>query len=119
MYQWTYTGTNTNVLIPAQYDSIRFIPFNAAFTIVYEKDQAGVYLSAWSYDVAQQTVSCKYDDFQRFNVEDRTYLAMKKASGWGWVNWLTGEEMSSFEYDTIEDLPYPNYFQAYSQNENP
>lgn len=117
MYQWTYTGTKCEELIPPQYDSLRFFPFNGTFTIVYQQGKAGVVLSPWSYDNAHQTVSCSYDCYQRFTVDDRTYLAVHRAEGWGWVNWLTGAEMSEFIYATKDDLPYPQYFQAYSPSE--
>lgn len=114
MFQWMYDGTKTKELIPMEYDSVRYFPFNGAFTAVYNKGKVGFYLSAWSYEDAKQTVACLYDDYQRFNAEGSVYLAVSKDGKWGWVDWLSGEEKSEFKSDTKEDLPYPDYEQKYS-----
>ena len=99
-------------LIPMQYDSVRFIPFNGAFSAVYNNGQVGIYLSKWSYeDKAKQTVECLYQDYQRFNVNNTTYLAVKKDNKWGWVDWLTGEEKSDFITSIKEQLPQPIFVQ--------
>lgn len=115
LYQYTYSGTEVEVLIPPAYDSLRFIPFNGNFTVVYLGGKAGIYLSKWTYgDDAKQTVECLYEDYQRFSVENgMTYLAMKKNGQWGWVNWYTGEEKSEFKYADKDDLPYPYFKQEY------
>jgi len=36
---------------------------------------------------------------------------MKRDGKWGWVNWLTGEEITEFIYDTTDDLPRPEFEQ--------
>lgn len=113
MFQWMYEGTKTKMLIPMEYDSVRYIPFNGAFTAVYNDGKAGFYLSAWSYDDAKQTVPCLYDDYQRFNVDGRTYLAVMKNGKWGWVDWLTGEEKSEFTFDSKDALTSPTFEQKY------
>lgn len=111
MYQWGYEGTNTTEMIPMEYDSVRFFPFNGNFTAVYKKGKVGIYLCSWSYDSVYQSVPCLYSDYQRFTAKNQTYLAMQKDSVWGWVNWKTGEEKSSFKYATTDDLPYPYFKQ--------
>ncbi|MDX5320044.1 MAG: hypothetical protein LPK45_03115 [Bacteroidota bacterium] len=114
MYQYTYDGVKCIELIPMQYDSLRYFPFNGAFTIVYNDGKLGCYLSYWSYETrAKQSVPCLYQDYQRYDVEGTVYLAVKRDDAWGWVNWLTGEEMTEFIYDTKENLPYPTYTQSY------
>lgn len=113
MFQWMYEGTNTTELIPMEYDSLKYFPFNGAFTAVYNDGKTGFYLSAWSYDNARQTVPCLYDDYQRFNADGSVYLAVSKDGKWGWVDWFTGEEKSEFTSDTKEDLPYPDFEQKY------
>lgn len=115
LYQYTYSDTEVEVLIPASYDSLRFIPFNGSFTVVYLGGKAGIYLSKWSYgDDAKQTVECLYDDYQRFSIENgTTYLAVKKDGYWGWLNWYTGEEKSEFKYAEKSELPYPYFKQEF------
>ncbi|OUS01053.1 hypothetical protein A9Q86_09930 [Flavobacteriales bacterium 33_180_T64] len=112
MYQWTYEGTNVKELIPMKYDSIKYFPFNGAFTAVYNDGKVGFYLAKWSYgDKAKQTVPCLYEEYQRYNNNGITYLAVSKNGKWGWVDWLTGEEKTEFKYETKEELPYPKYEQ--------
>lgn len=118
MYQWMYSGTKVKMLVPMEYDSLRNFPFNGAFTAVYNDGKVGIYLCEWSFsDDAKQTVECKYEDYRRINVRQseysspKLYLAMKKDGKWGWVDWMTGEEMSEFKYETTKDLPFPTYEQ--------
>ena len=112
MYQWMYEGTQTKELIPMQYDSLRNIPFNGNFSAVYNNGKVGFYLTEWSYgEKAKQTVLCIYTDYQRYNNNGSTYLAVSKDGKWGWVDWLTGEEKSGFTATTKEDLPNINYEQ--------
>ncbi len=114
MYQWMYSGLKTKELIPINYDSLRYFPFNGAFTAVYNDGKVGFFLSAWSYDEkAKQTVPCLYEDYQRFTVKNSTYLAVAKGGKWGWVDWLTGQEKTEFIYRTKEALPYPGWEQKY------
>ena len=114
MYQWTYEGTKTVELIPMQYDSLRYFPFNGNYTAVYNDGKVGFYLAYWSYDKqARQSVACLYEDYKRYSVKGISYLAVKKNGKWGWVDWMTGEEKSEFKYDTPDDLPYPYYKQKY------
>lgn len=113
MFQWMYNGLQTQELIPMEYDSVKYIPFNGAFTAVYNNGKVGFYLSAWSYDDAKQTVPCVYDDYQRFTINNKTHLAVMKNSKWGWVDWISGEEKSEFIYITKEGLPRPDYDQSY------
>ena len=118
MYQWLYDGTNVKVLIPMEYDNLKYFPFNAPFTAVYIDKKVGFYLAEWSYgEKAIQSVPCIYDEFQKFNNKGVTYLAVTKKNKWGWVNWLTGKEESEFIYDTKEELPYP-YFEQKSWLDN-
>lgn len=112
MYQWMYEGTNLKELIPMAFDSLRNIPFNGNFSIVYLNGKLGVYLAEWSYgDDARQTVPCKYEDYKRYNADGRKYLAVKRDGKWGWIDWLTGEEKSEFIYETSKALPYPDWIQ--------
>ena len=113
MYQWMYESTQVTQLIPMEYDSLNYFPFNASFTAVYNDGKVGFYLSKWSYDnEARQTVPCVYDVYQRFTPEDGvTRLAVQKNGKWGWVDWLTGEEKSGFMYRNKEELPYPAWEQ--------
>jgi hypothetical protein len=112
MYQYTYSGTKVKELIPMQYDSVRYFPFNGSFAAVYNDGKVGFYLSEWSYgDQAKQTVPCSYGNYQRYNSKGTTYLAVTKNNKWGWVDWLTGEEKSEFKYTTKKDLPSINYKQ--------
>ncbi|MCV9385491.1 WG repeat-containing protein [Reichenbachiella ulvae] len=114
MYQWQFEGLQTQELIPMQYDSVRYFPFNGNYTAVYQGSKVGFYLSYWSYgDEARETVACIYDDYKRFTAEGVPKLAVKKNESWGWVDWMTGEEKSEFKYATPEDLPYPYYKQEY------
>jgi hypothetical protein len=121
MYQWMYEGTQVKELIPMDYDSLRYFPFNGNFTAVYLNGKVGFYLCEWSYgEDATQTVECKYDDYKRVNVrKDRysnptLYLAVKRDNKWGWVDWISGEEKTEFLYDTRSDIPFPNFVQSYS-----
>ena len=117
MYQWKFEGTNVKMMIPMEYDSIKYFPFNGSFTAVYNNGKIGIYLCEWSYgDDAKQTVKCLYEDYKRFDVKvdqfsTQLYLAMKKEGKWGWVNWLTGKEESEFIYDTTDELPFPHFEQ--------
>lgn len=112
MYQWMYEGTKCNELIPMQFDSLRFFPFNGNFTAVYQKGKVGFYLAKWTYDdLAKQSVACLYDDYQRYRIKGVIYLAVQKGEKWAWIDWLTGEEKSDFSADTHQALPAPNYEQ--------
>ena len=112
MFQWLGSDTPPEILIPMKYDSIRFFPWNGKFTAVFTADKVGIYLSKWSYyEEAKQTIPCLYNDYQRFTFNNITYLAMLKNTGWGWVDWLTGEEKTPFQYSSSEDLPHPNWIQ--------
>ena len=111
MYQSLGTK-NLIKLIPANYDSIIFFPFNGNFTAVYNNDKVGIYLSYWRYETkARQTVPCVYEDYKRFDVDGIPKLAVKKNGKWGWIDWLTGEEKSEFIYQSSKDLPYPHFKQ--------
>ncbi|WP_415370779.1 WG repeat-containing protein [Patiriisocius sp. Uisw_047] len=114
MYQFLDMNMEEKELIPMQYDSLNFYPFNGKYTAVYNNGKVGFYLSYWSYDEqAKQTVACKYDDYKRFDTDGVSKLAVKKNGKWGWVDWLTGEEKSEFIYKSPDDLPYPHYKQNY------
>ena len=114
MYQFLDMNREEKELIPMQYDSINFYPFNEKYTAVYNNGKVGFYLSYWSYDAqAKQTVACNYDDYKRFDADGVSKLAVKKNGKWGWVDWLTGEEKSEFIYNSTDDLPYPHYKQNY------
>lgn len=114
MYQWMYEGTQVNELIPMEYDSLRNIPFNGNFAAVYKDGKVGFYLSKWSYgEDAKQSVECLYTDYQRYDVEGITYLAVQKDGKWGWIDWYNGIEKSEFKYATKDALPYPYYKQEY------
>ena len=120
MYQWLYEGTKVKEMIPMNYDSVRYFPFNGNFTVVYQNGKVGIYLCEWSYgEDARQTVECKYDDYKRVNAriseyaQPILYLALKKGGKWGWVDWMTGEEKSEFIYDTRKSMPFPMYKQDY------
>ncbi len=113
MHQWMYEGLNTKELIPMEYDSVRYFPFNGAFTAVYNDGKIGFFLSAWSYEDARQSVPCKYEDYQRYTVNNSTYLAVMKNGKWGWVDWLTGEEKSEFILDSKDQLSTPRFEQKY------
>ena len=110
MYQ-SEDGKDFFELIPAEYDSLRFFPFNGSFTAVYNGGKVGFFLSRWSHfeDHAGETIPCIYDDHQRFTVGSKSYLAVKQGEMWGWVDWLSGEVKSEFVYATKEDLPYPDW----------
>lgn len=112
MYQWMFEGTNNNELIPMEYDSVAYIPFNGNFSFVFNDGKVGVYLAKWSYDAdAKQTVPCQYEEMQRRRADGTIYLAAQKDGKWGWIDWLTGEEKTEFIYDKVEDLPWPDYTQ--------
>jgi hypothetical protein len=114
LYQFSDMNMEEKELIPMQYDSLNFYPFNGKYTAVYNKGKVGFYLSYWSYDEqAKQTVACKYEDYKRFDTDGVSKLAVKKNGKWGWVDWLTGEEKSEFIYGSTDDLPYPHYKQNY------
>ena len=114
IYQWMFEGTNVKEMIPMAYDSLKYFPFNGEFTAVYNNGKVGIYLCEWSFGKnAKQTVECKYDDYRRVRVrkdsysEGKIYLALKKEGKWGWMNWMTGKEMSEFIYDTMDEMPSP------------
>tara|TARA_R110002126_G_scaffold281512_2_gene429340 strand:+ start:7218 stop:8213 length:996 start_codon:yes stop_codon:yes gene_type:complete len=114
MYQFLDMNREEKELIPMQYDSLSFYPFNEKYTAVYNNGKVGFYLSYWSYNKqAKQTVACNYEDYKRFDAEGVSKLAVKKNGKWGWVDWLTGEEKSEFIYESTDDLPYPHYKQNY------
>lgn len=107
-------GKTLNELIPAEYDSVHFIPFNGNFSAVYKNGKVGFYLSKWTYDdLAKQSVACIYDDYKRYNYKGLKYLAVKKDGFWGWIDWLTGEEKSEFIYNSKDELPDPKFTQSY------
>lgn len=107
-----YGGTEIQTLIPMEYDSLRFFPFNGMYTAVYKGGNVGIYLSYWSYGAdAHQTLPCAYEDYKRFSADGVSKLAMKKNGKWGWVDWLHGTEKSEFRYETTDDLPYPYFKQ--------
>ncbi len=111
MYQ-SLDSEKLTTLIPANYDSINFFPFNNKYTTVYNNDKVGIYLSYWSYrDKAKQTVPCSYEDYKMYDADGVPKLAVQKNGKWGWVDWLTGKEKSEFTYETPKDLPYPHYKQ--------
>jgi hypothetical protein len=112
MYQYLYEGVKVKEVIPMDYDSLKYFPFNGAFTVVYNNGKVGFYLAEWSYgDKAKQSVACLYDNYKRFTANNTTHLAASKNGKWGWVDWLTGEEKSDFIYDSKDELPYPKYEQ--------
>ncbi len=97
-------------LIPMNYDKIDFFNWNADFTAVYNNNKIGFYLSKWTFeDEAKQSVDCLYDAFHKFSFENNIYLAVQKNGKWGWVDWMTGEEKSAFQYATKEELPTPDF----------
>lgn len=109
-----YFGKNQYTkMIPAEFDSVRFFPFNSNYTAVYNNGKVGIYLASWSYNDrdTMHTVPCVYEDYKRYTADGVPKLAMKKDGKWGWVNWLTGKPMSEFNYETTDDLPYPHYKQ--------
>ena len=108
-----YPSFEIKELIPMKYDSLKYFPFNGLFTAVYNNGKVGFYLSAWSYDEPKQSVACLYDDYQRYNVNNITYLAVKKNGKWAWIDWLTGEEKTEFIYDKKSDLRTPEFEQSY------
>ncbi|MBU2940524.1 hypothetical protein KO494_13330 [Lacinutrix sp. C3R15] len=111
MYQ-SLDSEKLTTLVPANYDSIAFFPFNGKYTAVYKNEKVGFYLSYWSYgEKAKQSVPCIYEDYKRYEAAGIPKLAVKKNEKWGWVDWLTGEEKSEFKYDKPNDLPYPYYKQ--------
>lgn len=116
MYQY-YDDKNIEELIPMEYDSIRFFPWNAYYTAVFNDGKVGIYLSKWSYgEDAKQSIACIYDDYKRYVTDDQEpKLAVKRDGYWGWVDWLTGEEKSEFKYLLPDDLPYPYFKQAFFQ----
>lgn len=111
MYQ-SLGSRGLTTLIPANYDSISFFPFNGKYTAVFQNEKVGFYLSHWSYDKkAKQSVLCLYEDYKRFDADGIPKLAVKKNGKWGWIDWLTGQEKSEFKYETTKDLPYPHFKQ--------
>lgn len=126
MFQFTYNSSKPLVLIPMKYDALKFFVGNEKFTIVHNNGKLGVYLSFFDYGKeAKQSVACLYDDYKKIIVPyngklkfppitySEEYLAVKKNGKWGWVNWFTGKEQSEFNYETIDDLPTPDYFQQW------
>ena len=111
MYQWDYVKEKAITLIPMEYDSLLFFEFNASYTVVWQNNLLGLYQSKWSYVDAKQTVACAYEDYYIKQHRGRKYCALKKDGKWGWVDWLTGEEMTEFIYENKSDLPLPHYEQ--------
>lgn len=99
-------------LIPAEYDSLEFIPANQHFTIVYQQGKAGVYLSKLKFPDAKQTVACEYNTWKVAHFDGMCYLAMAEADGWGWVDWLTGDEKTDFTAASFAELPKPEFEQV-------
>lgn len=115
-HKWgMYQSTNINhldTLVPPEYDSVLFFNFNSNFTLIYQQDKVGVYLSKWSYrQKTHESIPCIYDNFYILEKEGENYLALKKEGKWGWINWLTGEKQSEFQYNTVNNLPFPSYSQ--------
>jgi hypothetical protein len=112
MYQYMYEGVNTKELVPMEYDSLKFIPYNGAYSVVYNNGKLGLHLSRWSFgDEAKQSVPCLYDEYKRYKVDGSLYIAFSKDGLWGWVDWKTGEEKTEFVTTKADDLPYPTYDQ--------
>lgn len=113
MYQ--ILGNDFREVIPMQYDSIRFYPWNSPITAVYREGKVGFYLSYWSYDsLAREIVPCEYDDYKRYQKDDGSlYLAVKKEGHWAWIDWINNKLESELIYPELDSLPYPYYQQEY------
>ena len=111
LYQ--YMGDEFVEAIPMHYDSLYHFSWNGYVTAVFNNGKVGFYLSYWSYDeAAKESVPCMYDDYKRYEADDRILrMAVKRDGKWGWVDWLTGKEKSEFTYNSPDDLPYPHYKQ--------
>lgn len=108
------SGSELLELIPAEYDSLEFMPADAPFCIVYQHGKTGVFLSKWQYPEAKQSVACEYDVWKTVKHADgKIYLALAEGDLWGWVDWLNGDEKSDFTAPSFAALPKPEYVQSY------
>ena len=117
-----YSKKKARLIIPMQYDSIRFYPFNAFYTAVYNDGKVGFYLSEWIFgDEAKESVPCIYEDYVRINVQRDNYpvemldeyLAVMRNGKWGWIDYYSGEEKSDFIYNSYKELPKPEWDPVY------
>lgn len=108
-------GDSFQEIIPMQYDSIRFYPWNSPITTVYRDGKLGFYLSYWSYDsLAKEVIPCEYHDYKRYEKDDgKLYLAIQKEGQWAWIDWANNILKSELKYESLDDLPYPYYQQEY------
>jgi hypothetical protein len=102
-----------NEIIPVKYDSIDFFDVNSPLTGVWLKGKVGVYLSPWTFEKGKQSIPCLYDGYRIF-IKETYYLALQKEGKWAWVDWISGQLKTDFQYELSGDnLPEPNFIQEY------
>lgn len=112
MFQWDEKNKDIIEMIPMQFDTVKFFASKNKFTVVYNDEKIGIYLSKLIYEgEAKLSVPCNYEKFKRFNVNGMIYMAMKRDGKWGWVDWFTGAEKSEFIYNSVAEIPFPKYEQ--------
>lgn len=111
-------------LIPMNYDSVDYFGFNAKLTGVWVNGKVGIYISPWTYGEGKQTVECLYEDYKIYDIEKQvqdgygsyrkyfTYVAVKKNGLWAWIDWMSGELKTEFNYDlAVQKMPFPKFEQ--------
>ncbi len=103
------------ILVPAEYDSISNMRYNANFVAVYQSNQVGIYQTTARNQGEKPgiTIPCAYEDYKITQVYSPSFewygevpfLALKKNGKWAWVDWFTGELKTPFDFDKYEDLP--------------
>ncbi len=99
------TDDMAEMLVPMNYDTLKFFGYNRPFTFVWNDGKLGVYFSPWLDKTKGQTVACIYDSGKIFHdSEDYYYFAAKKNGKWGWVDFYTGQDQSPFIVEAVSEL---------------
>jgi Leucine-rich repeat (LRR) protein len=109
MYQWTYSGTNYKVLVPARYDSLGFFRFNGTFAIAKKGNKYGTVSSPWSGEstYSKPVIPFVYESIKVVDHKG-TWLAAKKDGKWSFIDKESGKAYIPWIFESAEELPAPN-----------
>ncbi len=98
------------VIIPMEYEEIKFYAWDDRFTFVKKNGKWGIYYGGFGTEELPN-VSCIYDELKKLSYKDLVYVAAKKDGKWSWVNWYDGNS-------TYDNKTYYQELQVY-KNWNP
>jgi len=122
--KWGLVFTDENAkkstVIPEEFDAVDFFDDSGTVAGAYKKGKVGLFIPLGILE-NNQTVPCEYDDYKVFYIFSphpeggdsyigTPYVAVRKKGMWAWINHLTGEVMTDFNYDMVKkQLPYPQF----------